>query len=134
MSWRFASEMKAVTRFHQCGSEMQQKKMSDVLRKAAMLLAGGAIVLVAAGVAHAQTSCTVPGPAAAAGYNTETFGPSVTLGQNWQPFSYFGTEPNEMQVAQSGGSITIQNSGDGYGAQLQSSAAFGGGGYFQATM
>jgi len=82
-----------------------------------------------------QTTAGIPAAASAAGYDIETFGPAVTLGQNWQPFSYFGTEPSEMQVAQnSNGSVTIQNSGDGYGAQLESTEAFGGGGYFQATM
>jgi hypothetical protein len=89
--------------------------------------------LCAATAAHAQ-SCAVPNPAAAAGYTTETFN-GVGLGSNFVPFQYFGTEPNEMQVAQnSNGSLTVQNSGDGYGAQAQSTAAFGGGGYFQATM
>lgn len=87
-----------------------------------------------ASLAHAQT-CTAPAIAAAAGYTTETFGPNVTLGNNWEAFPYFGNERLLVQAAQnSNGSVTIDDSSNNYGAQLSSTGAFGGGGYFQATM
>jgi hypothetical protein len=82
-----------------------------------------------------QTPAGIPAVAAAVGYNTETFGPAVTLGSNWTPFSYFGNDPSSIQATQNAdGSVTIQDSGNNYGAQLESTEAFGGGGYFQATM
>jgi len=81
------------------------------------------------------SSGSVPAPAAAVGYDTQTFGPAVTLGQNWTPFSYFGVNPSSIQATQNAdGSVTILDSGDNYGAQLASIPAFGGGGYFEATL
>ena len=77
----------------------------------------------------------VPAPAAAAGYNTLTFGPKVTLNKNWSRFSYMGINPASIQAAQNAdGSVTIDYSGNPWGGQLSSSEVFGNGGYFEATM
>ncbi|WP_428488741.1 hypothetical protein [Rhodopila sp.] len=87
-----------------------------------------------------------PAVAAAVGYDTETFGPAVTVGGNWQKFNFFGVDPGSIPVTQNAdGSVTISPGGDGYGAQLSTASvgttptnwtgeAFGGGAYFQATM
>jgi hypothetical protein len=81
------------------------------------------------------TTAGIPAAAAAVGYTTETFGPAVTLGNNWAPFNYSGINPSSIQATQNAdGSVTIQDSGNNWGAQLASSEAFGGGGYFEATM
>ena len=92
------------------------------------------------------TTTAVPAPAAAVGYDTQTFGPAVTLGSNWQKFNFFGVDPGSVGVTQNAdGSVTIAGGGDNYGAQLSTASvgstphsftgiAFGGGGYFQAVM
>ena len=92
------------------------------------------------------TTTAVPDPAAAVGYDTQTFGPAVTLGSNWQKFNFFGVDPGSVGVTQNAdGSVTIAGGGDNYGAQLSTASvgsiphsftgiAFGGGGYFQAVM
>ncbi|HYZ20876.1 MAG TPA: hypothetical protein VE690_01850, partial [Rhodopila sp.] len=92
-----------------------------------------------------QTS-GIPAVAAAVGYNAETFGPNVSVGSNWQKFSFYGVNPATVNVTQnSDGSVTINPGGDNYGGQLSTASvdptagsfqgiAFGGGGYFQATM
>jgi len=90
---------------------------------------------------------TAPAPAAAVGYSTQTFGPAVTLGHNWQPFSFFGVDPSATGVTQNAnGSVTISGGGgNSYNAQVSTAApgrnarawqgiAFGGGGYFEATL
>jgi hypothetical protein len=93
----------------------------------------------------AERTTPVPEPAAAVGFNTMTFGPNVTIGGNWQKFNFFGVSPSTIDVVQnSDGSVTINPGGDDYGAMLSTAArgagrtftgvAFGGGGYFQATM
>jgi Ca2+-binding RTX toxin-like protein len=84
-------------------------------------------------------SSGVPAAAAAVGYSTETFGPAVTLGSNWQLWT------NAANVTQNGdGSVTIAGGGNGYNAQIATATpngsgslngeAFGGGGYFEATL
>jgi hypothetical protein len=107
-----------------------------------------ALALVAPGArAHAAEQTTqVPGPAAAVGFNTLTFGPAVKVGRNWQKFDFFGTNPSTVNITQNAdGSVTIKGGGNDYGAQLSTASvgtaasnfsgiAFGGGGYFQATM
>lgn len=42
----------------------------------------------------AAATQTIPAAAEAVGYDTETFGPAATLGQNWYGFSFFGSNPN----------------------------------------
>ena len=93
-----------------------------------------------------QTTTGIPAVAAAVGYDTETFGPAVTVGSNWQKFDFFGTDPASVPVTQNAdGSVTISPGGNDYGAQLSTASvgttptnwtgeAFGGGAYFQATM
>ena len=81
----------------------------------------------------------VPPQAAAVGYTTQTFGPSVVMGRNWRLWS------DACRVTQnSDGTVTIYGGGNGYNAQIQSAlpngkgsfdgTVFGGGGYFEATM
>jgi hypothetical protein len=76
----------------------------------------------------------VPAAAAAAGYNNCTFGPNVTIGQNWLKWS------DAVNVTQNGdGTVTIRGGANGFNAQLitarddGSGTNFGGGGYFEAT-
>jgi hypothetical protein len=92
-------------------------------------------------------STTPPAPAAAVGYDTETLGPSVTLGQNWYPFSFQGAYTTQSGATQNAdGSLAISGAGtDGYNGNVSTAVvgttptnwtgeAFGGGGYFQATL
>ena len=109
------------------------------------------------------SSLNAPAPAAAAGYTVQTFGPSITLGTtpdpttsypqftngaNWVPFAFLGTEWTNIGVVQnSDGSITLNGAGEIYGNGVTTAVppgsagntswqgiAFGGGGYFEATM
>jgi hypothetical protein len=105
-----------------------------------------ALVKPGAGAYAAERTSPVPEPAAAVGFNTQTFGPHVTIGSNWQKFDFYGVNPSSVNVTQNAdGSVTINPGGDNYGAQLSTASvgttgrnfsgiAFGGGGYFQATM
>jgi hypothetical protein len=87
---------------------------------------------------------SVPTAAAAVGYDTETFGPSLTIGSNWYKANFFGINPNSVSATQnSSGSVTIAGGGDSYNEQLSSAeetstgwqgVAFGGGAYIQATL
>ena len=92
-----------------------------------------------------ELTAQAPEPAAAVGFNMRTFGPNVTIGQNWHKFDFFGVSPSKINAVQNpDGSVTISPGGDNYGALLSTAArgpdtgfagvAFGGGGYFQATM
>ena len=96
----------------------------------------------------AMMANTPPAPAAAVGYNIETFGPSVTIGSNWEPFNFDGANPSAANVTQNAdGSVTIAGGADTFNAQLSTAsmitngtangqwqgAAFGGGLYVQAT-
>jgi hypothetical protein len=109
--------------------------------------------------AHAQT-CAVPGPASVAGYDTETYGaplvvgstpnpqtsyPQFINGANIVPFDFYGTSWTNIGFTNSGGTVTLNGSGEAYGNGLATASvtptgqtlngiAFGGGGYFQVTM
>ena len=85
-----------------------------------------------------------PTPAAAVGYDTETFGPNVTLGTNWLPYNFFGSNASSVNATQNGdGSVTISGGGNTYNGQLATAVVggngyvgevFGGGFYAQATI
>ena len=92
-----------------------------------------------------MSGTTLPTAAVAAGFNTETFGSSVTLGSNWYPFNFYSVNPSQVNATQnSDGSVTIDGGGDTYQAQLCTAElgsqgqiegdAFGGGLYTQATI
>lgn len=68
----------------------------------------------------AQTLLSVPPAAAAAGMNTPTFGPSVTLNKNWYNFNLLGVTPITGQSVQnSDGSVLLPGAdGSGYGANI----------------
>jgi hypothetical protein len=105
-----------------------------------------ALVTPGAGASVAERTTPVPEPAAAVGFDTQTFGPNVTIGSNWHKFDFYGVNPSSVNVIQhADGSVTINPGGNDYGAQLSTASvgttdrnfsgiAFGGGGYFQATM
>lgn len=99
-----------------------------------LLVCSTAMVALSTIPALAQP-CAVPGPAAAAGYTVKTFGGSPTIGQNWLLSSPSGTGTH-----QNADGVTIANpTNNGWNGQLQTwnngqGAAFGGGGYFQATL
>jgi hypothetical protein len=106
-----------------------------------------ALASVALGVRTYATEkkSQVPEPAAAVGFNTRTFGPDITIGRNWHKFTFFGVSSSHINAVQNpDGSVTINPGGNDYGAMLCTTArgpgtsftgvAFGGGGYFQATM
>jgi hypothetical protein len=85
----------------------------------------------------------VPAPAVVAGYNSRTFGPSLKLGANWYKFNFYGTDPTEIPIQQKAGGVVISGGGNSYNAQLSTArrvnsgwqgVAFGGGGYFEATL
>jgi hypothetical protein len=80
-----------------------------------------------------------PAPAAEAGYTTQTFGPTVTLGGNWVRFN------SGVRAAQNDdGSVTIRGGGNNFNAQILTATpndngsytgkTFCGGGYFEATL
>jgi hypothetical protein len=89
----------------------------------------------------------VPAVAAAAGYNQQTFGSEATLGKNWF-HSNINNDPAKSGASQnSDGTIAISGLGgdNTYNAQIETVSAgatpdawtgkaFGGGGYFEATM
>jgi hypothetical protein len=89
---------------------------------------------------------SAPGPAAAVGYNTETFH-STTLGETtgtWQPFTFFSASQPTGSAQQSGSSMVLTDSGGlnaGVSTATQSTQctnswcgiAFGDGLYAQAT-
>ena len=63
----------------------------------------------------------IPTPAAALGYNTETFGSGLTLGQNWFPMAFSGNNPALSGATQnSDGSVAISGAGgdNSYNAQI----------------
>jgi hypothetical protein len=104
-----------------------------------------ALVALGARACAAERTTRIPGPASAVGFNTLTFRPNVTIGSNWRKFNFFGVSPATIDAVQnSDGSVTINPGGDDYGAMLCTDTrgpgiaftgvAFGGGGYFQATM
>jgi hypothetical protein len=105
-----------------------------------------ALVTLGAGAYAADRTTPVPEPAATVGFDTQTFGSNVTIGHNWHKFNFYGVNPSSVNVTQNAdGSVTINPGGDDYGAQLSTASvgttgrnfsgiAFGGGGYFQATM
>ena len=84
---------------------------------------------------------TPPAPAAAAGYKVRTYGPAVTLGVNW--FAHDSSGNGLSQNAD--GSVNISGgvgnnfnahmvSGLASGSTVNPGAAFGNGGYFEATL
>jgi hypothetical protein len=117
------------------------------------------MLVCAAGNAVAQT-CTVPAPAAVAGYDTLTYGAPLVVGTtpnpqtswpefagsaNLVPFDFFGTSWKSIGFSNSNGAVTLDGSGETYGNGLATASvtpagqtlngiAFGGGGYFQVTM
>lgn len=81
----------------------------------------------AAGLSYAPVA---PAQAAAAGMNTLTFGPNVTLGSNWQLFNHLGVTPVAGQAVQNpDGSVTLSPNniadGSGYGANICTTQAVG---------
>jgi hypothetical protein len=94
-----------------------------------------------------SAALAAPTAAAAVGYNTQTFGPAATLGQNWYGMSFFGDNPANSGATQNGdGSVSISGTGSNtYNANISTASvgttpsnwtgeAFGGGGYFEATL
>lgn len=88
------------------------------------------------------TSLQIPAPAAAAGFTTLTFGPAVTMGTDWYDFNFYG-ESGIGGTQNADGSVLIPGSGEGaICSALQdhskpngwAGTAFGGGGYFEATL
>ena len=120
------------------------------MRKLLLSSTALAVALAAAPVLAQQASSAVcapgttipnqPGPAALAGYNTLTFGPNITVGQNWFPDTQdTGQMPNI--TANADGSLTVAGGADTWNAQMETGwnagangEAFGGGFYAQATI
>jgi hypothetical protein len=129
-----------------CKVLLRHKKVCMHIRTLAfMLIFALALVASRACVNAAEPTPPTPPPAAEVGFNTMTFGPNVTIGGNWHKFNFFGVSPASIHATQnSDGSVTISPGGNDYGAMLSTTArgagnsfigiAFGGGGYFQATM
>jgi hypothetical protein len=93
------------------------------------------------------SSAGVPAAAAAAGYNTMTYGPNVTIDSNWYPFTFYGSgaQPAGYTTQNADGSLyfsgTGHSSGDGAATAAHSSSgnkwtgtAFGGGAYFETVL
>ena len=89
-----------------------------------------------------------PAAAAAVGYTTLTFGPAVTLNDNWYPWNFYGsgTPPADVATQNPDGSLFISgDENNTYGSSVSSAyetssssvnwkgTAFGGGAYFEAV-
>lgn len=94
-----------------------------------------------------SSAAGVPAQAAAVGYNTQTFGPTVGLGSNWFNWNFYGSGAQAAGATGSnGGNLLLTGiENDNYGATIASAqqiaggngwngSAFGGGGYFEATL
>jgi len=90
-------------------------------------------------------NATPPAPAAAAGYKFQTLGGGVWIGVPWVPFDLDGTHPAALKMKDhKDGSVTLAGGGNGYNAHLGTvhsggldgwtGVAYGGGGYFEATL
>ncbi len=79
-------------------------------------------------LATGPISQRAPPQAAAAGYNTLTFGPNVTLGKNWQLFNALGVTPIPGQAVQNAdGSVTLPGAdGSHFGANISTASFVGG--------
>ncbi|HEY4414678.1 MAG TPA: hypothetical protein VGO57_03215 [Verrucomicrobiae bacterium] len=108
----------------------------------ALLIFGAATTLAESGTKVSKTNVP-PAPAAAVGYNTLAFGPSVGIGTNWFLFSFYGLHGGPA-IPNSDGSVLLPGNiaGSQYGistaAQIKpgkewTGIAFGGGAYFVAT-
>jgi hypothetical protein len=94
----------------------------------------------------AAGSSTVPPQAAAVGYTVQTFGPALTLGQNWFDYNLLTNVPVAGAVVQDGSGVSILGpSGNNYGAGIATARqaggpgewtgiAFGGGFYVEAEL
>jgi hypothetical protein len=94
------------------------------------------------------TSSAVPAPAAAVGYTTQTFGTTVTLGSDWFNWGFYGSgaqAPGAVSQNADGSLLLSGIENNNYGATIASAqpnsnskgwsgTAFGGGGYFEATL
>ncbi|WP_428488743.1 hypothetical protein [Rhodopila sp.] len=107
------------------------------------------MILVALGAAAqaAEETTRIPEPAAAVGFDKQTFGPNVRLLKNWYKFNFFGVKPASITVRSNpNGSVTVTGpGGNNYGAQLCTArfvpttgmwtgTAFGNGAFVEATM
>jgi hypothetical protein len=89
-----------------------------------------------------------PAPARGVGYDTRTFGPSVTLASNWFPWNFYGSgsQPAGYATQNADGSLSVSGlENNDYGASVSTASqtstgehwtgtAFGGGAYFEATL
>ena len=111
------------------------------------LVAGLLVIAIDPRAGAADPRDRAPAPAAAVGYTTRTAGPRVVLFRNIYKFNFFGVDPETIRATQNpDGSVTVAGpDGNSYGAQIctarynpatrgWSGMAFGGGGYFEATM
>ena len=104
-------------------------------------VAGGASVAspASATVDITAPSSDIPPAASAAGYQTQTFGPEVTLGANWYQMNFYRASNDATQNGD--GSIAISGKGQGIASatrdktmpHLWRGMAFGGGAYFEAV-
>ena len=105
---------------------------------------GAAMTAAASGMQTTTAAISSPGsvpPAAAAvGYQTNTFGPEVTLSGNWFDMNFFHTFKSD--ATQNGdGTVSLTGNGQGIASAMRDLAmpnqwrgvAFGGGAYFEAV-
>lgn len=90
----------------------------------------------------------MPAAAAAVGYNTQTFGSTLTLASNWFNWGFYGSGAQAAGAVSTNADGSIAISGvenNNYGATIATAqpagnsvawngTAFGGGGYFEATL
>lgn len=131
---------------------MAAKKYSDF--PAAGPLTGSEIMPLMQGGVTVQSTPTAiqsflspapapPPQAAAAGYNLLTFGPNVTLGQNWFPFNFLGVSTPGPAIQNPDGSVTLTGETTGFNADICTTHrvggtwagwAMGGGGYIEFVL
>jgi hypothetical protein len=109
--------------------------------------AGAALALFLI-AAEACSATDAPGPAAAVGYTVRTFGSSVSLGNNWFDWGFYGAgaQPAGATRVNSNGTVlltgienntsgaTIATAHPAKNSVNWSGEAFGGGAYFEATL
>jgi hypothetical protein len=118
------------------------------LARALLCAAAAAQVACSSSGASGSGAPAVPAAAAAVGYTARTFGPAVTLNDNWLPWSFYaaGAQPAGAASQNADGSLFISGQeNNGYGASVATASqtesgqhwtgtAFGGGAYFEAVL
>jgi hypothetical protein len=130
------------------GSNISRPVRRRSLLAAVHFILCGSLALSSCGGGSSSPNASAPAPAAEVGYITQTFGPGVTLNQNWFAWNFYdaGASPAGAASQNADGSLSISGVGNNnYGATVATGSqtttgkrwvgtAFGGGAYFEAVL